>query len=228
MRPIERGAKPRNYSKYNQAISDLERRIGIYCTFCESRVPIGLAVEHKLPKEHFPSLELEWDNFLLACMTCNSIKGKKVLKKCETLWPDTNNTKLALVYTEGGFVSSSIHLGGGLKKRARSLIDLVGLDRHGATDRSRLSPRDKRWSEREKIWTLAKYYKARFENSENPDRVMDTVVDLAMGFGFFSVWYEVFKDESKVLNALITAFPGTARNCFDKNGISVSRPGARI
>ena len=47
MRPIERGPAPKCYTDYSDAIDDLESSLGIYCSYCEGRVPIGLAVEHK-------------------------------------------------------------------------------------------------------------------------------------------------------------------------------------
>lgn len=77
MRPVERGPAPRTYTKYGDAIGDLEERLGIYCSYCERRLPISLAIEHVVPKDLHPELEVEWTNFLLACSNCNSVKGNK-------------------------------------------------------------------------------------------------------------------------------------------------------
>jgi 5-methylcytosine-specific restriction endonuclease McrA len=74
MRPVTRGAAPRAYTAYSQAIGDLEDRLGIYCSYCERRLPVSLAVEHVVPKSLEPTLETCWDNFLLGCTNCNSVK----------------------------------------------------------------------------------------------------------------------------------------------------------
>lgn len=50
MRPVERGSAPQAYTKYEDAIGDLEERLGIYCSYCERRLPVSLAVEHVVPK----------------------------------------------------------------------------------------------------------------------------------------------------------------------------------
>ena len=75
MRPVERGTAPRTYSQYSDAIGDLEERLGTYCSYCERRLPISLAVEHVVPKDLHPELKTEWTNFLLGCTNCNSVKA---------------------------------------------------------------------------------------------------------------------------------------------------------
>ena len=79
MRPVTRGAGPRAYTAYGQAIGDLEERLGIYCSYCERRVATNLAVEHIQPKglDAYEMLAVRWDNFLLGCVNCNSTKKDK-------------------------------------------------------------------------------------------------------------------------------------------------------
>ena len=130
--------------------------MGECCSYCQNYLTSGLAVEHKLPKNLFPELELEWSNFLLACSTCNSIKNEKVKMEDEILWPDLNNTLIALKYSEGGFDSMSEELRDDrLNARAQSLINLVGLDRHEADGWTNPRGRDKRWLKREECWKFA-------------------------------------------------------------------------
>ena len=95
MRPIDKGQAPRVYSAYGDAVGDLEARLGTYCSYCERRVPTGLAVEHKAPRNVHPGRELDWDNFLLSCSNSNSVKGDTDLADEDTLWPDLHNTLLA-------------------------------------------------------------------------------------------------------------------------------------
>ena len=202
--------------------------MGIYCSYCERRVPIGLAVEHKIPKDPCPELKLEWDNFLLGCITCNSIKGDKVYANDDVLWPDRNNTTLALKYAEGGFVDVSEGISVNLKIKAKTLIDLIGLDRHDADAWPQPTRRDKRWSEREKVWKVAEHSRSYFVRLEESCEALKLVVDAAIGLGFFSVWLTVFREHSLVRNALIDAVPGTAKNCFSGEGEPIPRPGAEI
>lgn len=54
MRPVERGDAPRIYRRYGDAIGDLEERLGTYCSYCERRLPVSLAVEHVVPKSLVP------------------------------------------------------------------------------------------------------------------------------------------------------------------------------
>ena len=228
MRPVERGPEPRRFQNYREAINDLERRLGHYCSYCEIRVPIGLAVEHKIPRAPCPALELEWTNFLLGCVTCNSIKGDKVKTIGETLWPDLNNTLLALKYSEGGFVDVSQCMSDELNERAQSLAKLVGLDRHKAAGWPAPTKRDKRWSEREKVWRTAENCRAYYTRLGQSQDALELVIDAAVGFGFFSVWWTVFEDFSVVRNKLIASFPGTSANCFARNGDLIPRPNAVI
>ncbi len=118
MRPIERGAAPRTYLKYEQEIGDLEERLGSYCSYCERRFPSSLAVEHVVPKSLHPELEIEWTNFLLGCNNCNSVKGKKIVEVDNFLWCDRDNTFLAFTYLSGGFVRLSDKLNKEHKTRA--------------------------------------------------------------------------------------------------------------
>lgn len=228
MRPVDRGPAPRKYKKYGEAIGDLETRLGTYCTFCESRVPIGLAVEHMAPKSLYPKLELEWTNFLLGCVTCNSVKGDADVSDHNVLWPDRNNTILALAYSDGGYVEIAENLSAELSQRTKALIDLIGLDRHADAGWPRPSRRDKRWSEREKVWKIAEQCRLLYEKIGESEDALASVVDAAKGWGFFSVWLSVFKEYSAVLIELVSAFPGTALCCFNQNGDPVPRPNAVI
>lgn len=228
MRPVDRGPAPKNYKEYGEALGDLESRFGTYCSYCEICVPIGLAVEHKAPKSVYPKLELEWTNFLLSCVTCNSIKGDADVSDNEALWPDRNNTVLAITYSDRGFVGITDNLSDELRQRTRALLNLIGLDRHADAGWPDPSPRDKRWSEREKIWTTAVNCRLKYEKLGKSKDALSLVIEVAKGYGFFSVWLSVFKEYSAVLIELVSAFPGTALCCFDQNGDPVPRPNAAI
>ena len=228
MRPIERGAAPQAYAKYADAIGDLENRLGRYCSYCERWLPTSLAVEHMAPKNPHQDRELDWSNFLLACVNCNSVKGDKDVAEDDVLWPDRHNTMLALAYSRDGFVQAADGLSPELGPRARALIDLVGPDRHGSHTGRPPTKRDRRWTDREEAWAIAESCRDLFESLDRSMRARDLVIAAATGYGFFSVWFAVFEGHVDVRLALIDAVPGTAASCFDEGANPISRPGAEI
>ena len=228
MRPIERGPAPRQYSRYGNAIGDLEDQLGQYCSYCERRIVINLAVEHISPKSLDPERELDWDNFLLGCTNCNSVKGNKPTDGVKFVWPDKDNTLRAFEYKEGGLVEANPILSDNLIKKANKTITLVGLHRHpGQPRRLRPADRDKRWLHREEAWKLAIKNRDAL-NSYDIEPMRELVIDLAKNIGFFSVWMKVFESDSDMRRRLIDAFIGTSPDCFDKNGNITPRPGGQL
>lgn len=228
MRPVERGNAPRSYSHYGDAIGDLKERLGRYCSYCERRLPTSLAVEHVAPKSLYPDRATDWNNFLLSCNNCNSVKGNRDVPDDRTLWPDQHNTVLALAYSKEGFVRVAEKLDPDLKKRATALIDLVGLDRHGKKGWPEPTRGDERWKDRERNWAAAEICRTSFKKLGRSEAALDIVLEAAKGYGFFSVWLIVFREYPAVKQALIEAFPGTAASCFDGQGNPIPRPGSVI
>ncbi len=100
MRPINKGTSPyREISNYSEALPYLERRIGVYCSYCEFRIDHVPEVEHISSKSKGGD-RTDWNNLLLACKYCNSRKSKKTSADDieEYLWPDTDNTAIAFSY----------------------------------------------------------------------------------------------------------------------------------
>lgn len=228
MRPVTRGTAPRAYTAYGQAIGDLEDRMGIYCSYCERRLPTSLAVEHVVPKSLEPDLETSWENFLLGCTNCNSVKLAQPTNKNYFLWPDIDNTFAAYSYTEGGFVEVSSGLDQGLKRKARKLVELVGLDRHGASGHPKPAPRDKRWQQRIDAWNAAVLARTRLAELNDAPAAQELVLIAAEGYGFFSVWMTVFGTHRAIRQGLTVRFKGTARDCFDASFKIQPRPGGRL
>jgi uncharacterized protein (TIGR02646 family) len=231
MRPVQRGTAPRAYERYQDAIGDLEERLGNYCSYCERRLPVSLAVEHVTPKSVVPGLEREWTNFLLGCTNCNSVKGATETNTADWLWPDRDNTFRAFRYRAGGFVEVIPGLATELTERALRLLNLIGLDRHRlAPAGHRPAPRDKRWKDREQVWALAEDQK--FKLAQFPENVRPLarclILDAAAGYGFFSVWMTVFAEDRDIRLGLIVRMAGTAPDCFDADGLAVARPGGWI
>src|SRR5690348_5769226 len=93
MRPVCRGAAPQahDFDPYDAAKPYLVGRMGLYCSYCERRVVTQLAVEHIQPKKGphgHPHLIGRWENYLLACVNCNSAKGDKNVVLADVFLPD--------------------------------------------------------------------------------------------------------------------------------------------
>jgi uncharacterized protein (TIGR02646 family) len=224
MRPVERGLAPQIYAQYGDAIEDLKSRLGSYCSYCERQVAASLAVEHVIPKNLHPELEKEWNNFLLGCTNCNSVKSDRAVEIQNFIWPDRDNTLLALVYSKGGFVRLADNLNNEQKTKAQALLDLVGLQRHPARGWVQPAKKDKRWQNREESWATAERCRDLFENLDRADEARNLVLEVAINNGFFSVWMTVFNDYPDIKRELIKSFLGTAISCFDPNGNPIDRP----
>lgn len=238
MRPVKRGAipqkpngQPKQYAEYRDAARDLQDRLGDFCSYCERQIETHLAVEHIRPKKPggvaHPGRLTDWNNFLLGCVHCNSTKGDTDVNLPDYLWPDTDNTFVALEYSEGGLVSTG-SIDPVLVPKAEAMISLVGLDVDPDNpDRTRRpSESDMRWDRRRKAWKLATHAKERLRRQDTDD-MRDQIVDTALGRGMFSIWMKVFEDDQDMRLRLIVAFTGTAADCFDASGLPVPRPGGQ-
>lgn len=236
MRPVDKGQSPYiTVASYQDAEPYLEDRLGKYCSYCEMRINNQLAVEHKESKNSGGSLS-DWDNLLLSCSYCNARKKEKI-KKGEAgkwLWPDRDNTFLAFTYKKGvpalaeevlKAVSQDAY------EKAKSLFEGIALDYRPGMTESQVEQKkyaDKRWMVRHETLSVAEESRdiwEKCEDQESKEIQIYNIVSQAKGYGFFSVWMEVFAGVTEVRKALIEAFPGTAKNCFDENGEPVRRSG---
>lgn len=231
MRPIDRQAAPRTYARYEDALRDLADRIGDYCSYCERYIETHLAVEHIQPKSLKSSLRTAWTNFLLACVNCNSCKGKRHVVLDRYFWPDVDNTLRCFEYVKGGRVVVVPGLGTGEMTRAQALIELVGLDRDpGHPDRKRRPTKaDMRWKRRQEAWDKAEIDRAKLANpaKDTPD-LRQAIAEKAAERGMFSIWMTVFAADPDMRRRLFEAFKGTSRDCFDAGFNLVKRAGGTI
>ena len=233
MRPICKGEPPRDdagrpirFDHYQEARKYLVKRLGPFCSYCEVKLPVGLAVEHVQPQSAHPEKALEWENFLLACPSCNAHKADKDINEHtlnEYLWPDRNNTFLALRYAEGGKASVNPELSEADQQRAQKLIHLVGLD-NMPTDEIRTIGK---WNDRRKEWDKAQEVRQLLlQNDTEAARALVT----QMIEGYFSIWMSVFDDCPEMRKEILRHFEpyGTAMDCFDAEGNARPRPGQSI
>ena len=104
------------------------------------------------------------------------------------------------------------------------MMELVGLDRNPGNDPA---ASDRRWQEREEIWGIARDSLVDLHGNNTP-QMRRQIVRAAQGYGRWSIWMTVFKNERRMLRLFIAAYRGTNRSCFDRAGAAVSRPGAVI
>jgi hypothetical protein len=216
MRPINRGKAPQeaDFKEYRDAFIPLLERLGPYCSFCERRIVTNLAVEHIQPKDkdRYPELEGRWDNYLLACVNCNSTKGHKDVKPANFYLPDRDNTLAAFDYLPDGAVAPT----SANDNMAVETLSLTGLDksvRQVFDENGRLVAAD-RIGQRMEAWLKAQRSKTRLQSNPSQELV-ESIVELALSEGFFSVWLTVFHDMPEMRQAFISAFPNTSIECFE-------------
>lgn len=203
MRPINKGITANIYTVYSAARHDLAEVIWYYCSYCEMGVKNMIEVEHVHPVAHNGD-PLSWDNFLLSCKYCNTVKSNNNASREGYLWPDQDNTDLAFEYSESNVIEPKIGLTLQQSVKAQDTINLMGLDRipDGLNDPTEA---DTRWRSREEAWTYAK--KSCINWHKVPTQTLaDQIADTAFLNGHYSIWRKVFKNEQVVLDAIDVAF----------------------
>jgi hypothetical protein len=225
---------PAEFDPSGSAKQELTDEIGTFCSFCgKYNSRSALHVEHIRGKKCkdaadnyiYDHLKFRWDNFLLACINCNSVKGNKDVVALNSFLPNINNLLHFVDILSGGLIEVKNSVTGENLARTRAFIDLVGLDR--VPGHPRHSPKDDRWDNRLKAYDLALRHLHKY-TAEVRTTDIETIIDLAGKTGFFCVWYSVFNLHFEVKEALvkgttdssgnlIIAFPGTHQESF--NGI---------
>jgi uncharacterized protein (TIGR02646 family) len=227
VRPVEKGAAPAVYAKYQDAGQDLRARLGDYCSYCERQIPTNLAVEHVQPKSHVPALCTEWTNFLLGCVNCNSSKGSTPINLGDYFWPDTDNTLRAFEYIRGGVVQPNAALPPHLVVKAQATIGLVGLDRYPGGPGQQPTSADQRWLHRLQALEKAEWARAILAGQDT-NAVRELIVSVAIGRGEFSIWWTVFANDIDMRRRLREAFIGTHAPSFDANENPAPRAGGQL
>lgn len=222
MRPIRRGTSPltNDFADYEDAKPYLVARIGRYCSYCERPVNTMLAVEHIQPKAltAYQNLVGRWDNFLLACVNCNSCKKDKDIILANVLLPDRDNTFGAFSYSADGNLTPASHLDVGTKAMATVIMGATGLDKKICTtvDENGKQVALDRVSQRMEAWALAEDSRDEILRDPSNSALHRNVIKLATAVGFFSIWMTVFAADRTMRNGLIDAFGGTrGSGCFD-------------
>ena len=205
MRPVDKGNAPRQYGNYGEARHDLAERIGYYCSYCEMPVKNSIEVEHILPVNQGGN-RVDWNNFLLSCKYCNTIKSDNNDNLDNYLWPDRDNTDLAFDYSEVDVITPKDNLEDDLSFLALNTINLTGLDRvPGGINEPTMA--DTRWISRYEAWEKAKRAFLRWndlpQNIDNDTKqtLAKQIADTALG-GHYSIWCKVFENVTEVLTEI--------------------------
>ncbi|MEJ5218910.1 HNH endonuclease [Cognatishimia sp. D5M38] len=229
MRPVVKGPAPQpEYKPYGDALDDLAAQLGLFCSYCEQPITHAPEIEHVQPKSLEAGLEFSWENFLLGCKSCNTVKGNTPVDVTLVGFPDMDNTFRGLDFHSDGKISIKMGLEEDQTELMSATVRLIKLHRHPSEPAAQDRPtrRDKRAELRRDVWEVATYVLGRYQADGT---IADLIAEhLAPAKGFFSVWMTVFADHPEMLNRFIDAFPGTARDCFNEDGQSQARPGGRL
>lgn len=196
-----------NYDEYGDAKLPLVGNIDRYCSYCEGLREIdALEVEHRVAINNGGS-ETAWDNFLLCCKVCNTVKSTQNVGEFFH-WPHLNNTLLDFVYEQDGRVKVKPELPELSKVKAENLYNLVCLGRDDAD----ATARDFRWRRRFEVWNKAKRTRYQYEKGNWNE---DDVIEKAKDNGYWSIWFAAFEGVDAILSRLISDFAGTCSACFD-------------
>ncbi len=143
--------------------------------------------------------ETDWENFLLSCKYCNTVKKDRNQGRDGYLWPDTDNTDLAFKYSEENGIQVKEGLSDEQKEYARKTISLMGLDRYPGGE-NEPTEADTRWISRKEAWDSAQ--KSYNNWTEAPIPPMAKAIARNSLIGHYSIWAEVFKDVPEVLEEL--------------------------
>ncbi|MBL1353604.1 MAG: HNH endonuclease [Zetaproteobacteria bacterium] len=212
MRPVDKSLFSTNkttYNPYGSARTDLIDALGGYCNYCERQgFATALEVEHIQDKKTYDLLKNDWSNFLLSCKNCNTCKSTKGIEN--TFLPDRDNTYEIFTYLESGYIQVDPSLDSPAKEKAQALIDLVRLDR--MPNRNGYKGKDTLWQERKSGWEISQRYLCKYKKD---DCDVETIKDLVLNGGFWSIWMKAFKDFPEVQKELVASFLGTNKGYFE-------------
>lgn len=242
MRPFKRGPSPivGDYPDYSDAKTDLISRFSsgliqgkpkvAYCSYCERVINTGLAVEHIQPKKgkySHPMLIGRWDNFLLACVNCNSSKGSKGIFFDYLLFPDRDNTFKAFVYKADGKIYINRTNNVVMQSLAINTLKLTGLDkvsRETTDDNGNLIAQD-RINQRMEAWGTAEVLLSIYLKDKQNNDIREMIAMQMVTTGYFSVWMTVFAEHDEIKKIFIDSISGTRLSgCFDAKTNSCIHP----
>lgn len=232
MKPVKKSAKTIKFDPHGSAKPDLLHDLGEHCSYCErAGAPQDLHVEHIYPEHAHPSRKNDWDNFLIACNTCNTYKrhhlGDKRQRSLLTryLWPHLDNTANAFHYKATGEVEIAPAISNKLRPIAELTREMSGLllSPAKAASYQKLGIAYDGASRRSQTWSMADRFRSQYLISPTSANAA-IIADGASKIGYFSVWMEVFHDQPTMRQELIRAFKADA-SCYDPTTTALKKRG---
>ncbi len=242
MRPLDKGKCPTDKQGKNKVVIDykswrldLIKRIGYYCAYCNMPLSASIQVEHVVAKIPIPGNaaggKLDWENMLLACGPCNTVKSNQPVSPHTHYLPEEHNTLLIFdiaahfKHNDTAIVKPAPGLLKAQQTKAEATIKLLGLDK---IDR-RQKVVDIRWQRRRDAMISVRacrelFLQATHSSTYDPTATARYIAEIAKTTGFFLLWFKAFADQPSVMEKLLDhcIIPGTAQNCFDKtNGFAL-------
>lgn len=214
MRPVKKSKSEGPFAKHGDAKPLLIHQLGPYCSYCEVFLyPQQLDVEHIYPAKSHKSRRLNWDNFLLACKSCNSFKNNHLGSGPQRdlynkyLWPHLHNTFHAFQYEQDGRVELRKGLRQKTKAAALATRSMVGLIENPsvATGYESLGIAYDGIGKRREMWSIATDTLKSYIKSPSASEAT-RIAKLAAKLGFFSIWMTVFRRRREMLRKLVDTF----------------------
>ena len=220
MRAVTRGNAPLDatgavivFSEYAEARRYLIDKLGEYCLYCERHIPASLAVEHIRPKTHNPTLELQWDNLLLACPNCNSTKGHENITISDYALPHIDNTFDMFQYDATAIVKPKVGLNSTDLAKTNKTIELVGLGKKPPTINTKewKIASDRRFEHRLQAYIDAQRYAVKYsgKSADSRSEMLELLETIIISGGFWSIWMDAFSAFPEVTNRFRSIFTGT-------------------
>lgn len=232
MRPVNKGKSPikGEFKHYTHAMPYLIKRLGNYCSYCERRFSVGLAVEHVSPKDLHPEEEKKWSNFLIACVQCNSSKGVTDIATNQLgdyVWPDMDDTYHMITYLpEDGYEARAAkNLSEGDTNRVNNTLRLVKVNaittKYGMTNyMNKLGERAKTATQCTRLKAILLKKVAKLQSKPNDEEIkeeyndlVDTIYMAMETGGFWSIWMNYFEDIPEI-KAKMLDFYNTQKQYF--------------
>ena len=128
--------------------------------------PDSVDTEHVIPKSKplGRDLEVNWNNLLLGCESCNRDHKKNKNDSREGyVWPDKEDTFQYYTYDDTGDMKSRSSLNAEQKLRAEATIKLCGLAPTPKDPTKKKERKDFLWLQRFRVWQLAESKKKIFD-----------------------------------------------------------------
>lgn len=198
--PVDKNGMKIQYTNYGSFYPHLIKNFGVYCCYCECEIRKE-DVEHVAPKSRNPQLVCDWNNLLLACPNCNRDYKKNINPTRQGyVWPDIDDTFDIFEYCVDGSMLVKSSINSPQKENAEQTIALMNLN-------PKNSRKDSICEIRKRKWLAAKDILDCYEKNGAP--AIESIVNLAVSGGYWSVWMSVFKNHPEVTKKISDAFPGT-------------------